>query len=82
MQQYFLNAFCFSTKDGHVSTVEQVFKDYLNHDGNINEHPIISYLEELVEKGMDESLVFGLDNVEKAYSNYELKHLISNDEDV
>ena len=53
-----------------------MFKDYLNRDGNINEDPIISYLEELIQKGKDETLVFGLDDVEKAYSDYELKYLI------
>ena len=56
-------------------------KDYLNRDNKINEDPIISYLEELIEKGKDESLVFG-DVVDKAYSNYELRHLISNDKDL
>ena len=59
-----------------------MYKEYLNRD-NINyKHPIISFLQELVERGKDECLVFGLDDVKREYSNYELKHLISNDEDL
>ena len=65
MQQYFSNAFCFPTEDIHVSTVERVFKDYLNRDIHVD--PIILYLEELIQKGKNESLVFGLDDVENTY---------------
>ena len=70
----------YSTKNIHDSTIERMFKDYSNCNDNTNEDPTISYLEELIQKGKNETLVFGLDDVEK-YSDYELKYLISNDED-
>ena len=81
MQQYLLNSFFVSTEDINDNTVERVFKDYLNR-GNINKHPIISYLQELIQKGNDESLIVGFDDVKKEYSNYELKYLTPNDQDL
>ena len=81
MKQYFPNANCITTEDINNRTGERVYEEYLNRD-NINKHPIISFLQELVERGKDECLVFGLDDVKRVYSNYELKHLISNDEDL
>ena len=59
LQENFSNVNCVTTEDINISTVQRIFKDH----HNFHEDPIISYLEELIQKSKDENLIFGLDEI-------------------
>ena len=73
VKQYFPDTVCKTIEDQHLNTVERIFKEFqMNYN---KEDPVVHSIEETIEKGDVDSLIFGKEHVQEAHAEFRLKTL-------
>jgi len=81
VKQYFPDAVYKTSENLQQSTVEKVFLEFINSTWSKKEDPIISEIEEIIERGEVDTLIFGDKYVQDAHEEYLLKIIIANNKE-
>ena len=67
-----------TTEDQRLNTVERIFREFqLNYN---KEDPVVHLIEEMIEKGDVDSLIFGKEHVQEVHAEFRLKTVVTCDD--